>query len=235
MSEAHDDHPADPPVDPRASGSGPAATDADAAGGDEANLDRILTVPNLITVVRLCFLPVYLWLLLSQDNRVAAACLLAALGATDWCDGYVARHFNQVSNLGKVLDPTVDRLLFFVGIGGIIAVDGAPLWFCVAVLLREITVAAITVTITALGAKPVDVTWFGKAGTFGLMFAFPLFLGGSSTAAIAPICQALAWVAAVPGLVLSYYAAFRYVPLWRVNLAEARAAKAAERGASASG
>lgn len=234
MAVPHDDTP--PPLreDPTATG-GPVPVPDDALPPGEGDLDRILTIPNAITVVRLGLLPVYLWLLFAQDNRVAAACLLAGLGATDWCDGYIARHYNQVSNLGKVLDPTADRLLFFVGIGGIIAVGGAPLWFCVAVLVREVTVAAITVTITAMGARPVDVTWFGKAGTFGLMFAFPLFLGGSSDAAIAPICTALAWVAGIPGIVLSYYAAFRYVPLWRVNLAEARAAKAAGGDLSAAG
>lgn len=228
MALPHDDAPVRPEGDARRDPR--PAQGGDAPGAEavpEPNLDRILTVPNAITLVRLSLLPVFLWLLFAQDNRVAAACLLAGLGATDWCDGYIARHFNQVSNLGKVLDPTADRLLFFVGIGGIIVARGAPLWFCVIVLVREVTVAAITVTITAMGAKPVDVTWFGKAGTFGLMFAFPLFLGGSSDAAIAPVCTALAWVAGIPGLLLSYYAAFRYVPLWRVNLAEARRVRAA--------
>ena len=83
--------------------------------------DRILTIPNVITFVRLLCLPVYLWLLLGLDNRAAAAGLLAVLGATDWVDGYIARHFNQVSSLGKVLDPVADRFLFFVGVGGILA------------------------------------------------------------------------------------------------------------------
>ena len=92
------------------------------AGSDES---AILTVPNVITLVRLACLPLYLYLLFGRDNRVAAAVLLAVLGATDWVDGYVARHFHQVSNLGKVLDPMADRLLFFVGVGGIIVVDGA--------------------------------------------------------------------------------------------------------------
>jgi cardiolipin synthase len=188
--------------------------------------DRILTVPNVLTVLRLCLLPWYLQLLLVDDDRVAAAVLLSVLGATDWCDGYVARHFDQVSRLGKVLDPTADRILFFVGIGGIIAVDGAPLWFCIAVLVREVAVAAVTVTITLLGARPVDVTWFGKAGTFGLMFAFPLFLAGTSDVSSAEVFWALGWVAGLPGLVLSYYAAVLYIPVWRASLAEARAQRA---------
>jgi len=188
--------------------------------------DRILTVPNVISIVRLACVPVFLYLLFGAENRLAAAWLLAGLGATDWIDGYIARHFHQVSNLGKVLDPTADRLLFFVGIVGIIIDGDAPLWVCLVVLVREVTVAAITVVITAMGVKPVDVTWFGKAGTFALMFAFPLFLGGASDSTAAPIFNAFAWMFVVPGIVLSYYAAARYVPLWRTNLRERNEARA---------
>jgi cardiolipin synthase len=201
------------------------------ASEPEPDLGRILTIPNLITLVRLLCLPVFWWLLFAQDNHLAAAGLLALLGATDWCDGYIARHFNQVSNLGKVLDPTADRLLFFVAIVGIMIADAAPRWFCIAVLVREVAVATVTVVITALGAKPVDVTWFGKAGTFSLMFAFPLFLAGSSDAAVAPLFTAAAWCFVPAGLAFSYYAAFAYVPTWRENLREGRARRAAERAA----
>lgn len=191
--------------------------------------DRLLTVPNLITVGRLAFLPLYLILLLSNDDRVAAAILLGVLGATDFLDGYVARHFNQVSSIGRLLDPTADRILFFVGIGGIIAVSGAPLWFAITVLVREVVVATITVTLTALGAEPVNVTWFGKAGTFALMFAFPCFLAGSSDTAVAPVFQVLGWVWGLPGLALSFYAAYRYIPMWSRALREGRARRAAAR------
>jgi cardiolipin synthase (CMP-forming) len=183
-----------------------------------ANLDRILTIPNLITLVRLLCLPLYWWLLFARDDPFGAAVLLGALGATDWCDGYIARHYNQVSNLGKIFDPTADRFLFFVAIVGIIKAGAAPAWLCWIVLGREIVVAAITVTITALGAKPVDVTWYGKAGTFCLMVSFPLFLAGSSDVSFAPALNAIAAAVAIPGVVFSYYAAFRYVPLWRENL-----------------
>lgn len=193
--------------------------------GASAGGDRVLTVPNVITLVRLLCLPLYLWLLLGQEERLQAAILLAALGATDWVDGYVARRFHQVSELGKVLDPVADRLLFFVGIGGIIAVDGAPLWFCVIVLVREVLVAGTTVVIAALGAKRIDVTGAGKAGTFFLMCAFPLFLGGTSDASGAPVMDALAWMMGVPGLLLSLYAAVRYIPLASTALREGRAAR----------
>src|SRR4029450_2772640 len=84
----------------------------------------VLTLPNLITLARLACLPVFLWLLFGQENRAGAAALLAILGITDWVDGYLARHLNQVSELGKILDPVADRLLFIVGAGGIL-IDGS--------------------------------------------------------------------------------------------------------------
>jgi cardiolipin synthase (CMP-forming) len=195
-------------------------------GESEVRSDRIFTVPNVITLIRLLCLPLYLWLLLGEDERFQAAVLLAALGATDWIDGYIARHVNQVSELGKVLDPVADRLLFFVGIGGIIAVDGAPLWFSIVVLVRELLVGGTTLIIAALGARRIDVTWFGKAGTFCLMCAFPLFLASSSDISSAPILEAFAWMIGVPGLVFSLYAAIRYVPMARTALREGRADRA---------
>ena len=132
--------------------------------GHGVGSDRILTVPNAITVVRLCLLPVFLWLLFAREDRANAAWLLAALGTTDFLDGYIARRFNQVSDLGKVLDPVADRLLFFVGVGSILIDGSMPVWFAVAVLIREALVAGATLGLAALGAKRIDVTWYGKAG-----------------------------------------------------------------------
>ncbi len=187
--------------------------------------DRVLTVPNLITAVRLACLPLYLYLLFGRDNRAAAALLLAALGATDWVDGYIARHFDQVSNLGKVLDPVADRLLFFVGIGAILVDGAAPFWFSVLVLARELVVSIAVLVLAALGARRIDVTWWGKAGTFCLMFAFPLFLAGASTLGVADLFTLAGWGFGIPGIVLSYYAAFLYIPLGLTALREGRAAR----------
>lgn len=191
--------------------------------GSEPGADRILTVPNVITVVRLCLLPVFLWLLFAKDDRANAAWLLAALGTTDFLDGYIARHFHQVSELGKVLDPVADRLLLFVGVGGILLDGAVPTWFAVAVLVREALVTGATLGLAALGARRIDVTWFGKAGTFWLMIAFPLFLAAESTLGWADQAETLAWIAGVPGLVLSWWAAVLYVPMARAALEEGRA------------
>ena len=122
----------------------------------EVRTDRILTVPNVITVVRLAMLPVFLWLLFAQEDRAKAAGLLAVLGITDFLDGYIARRFNQVSDIGKILDPVADRLLFFVGVGGILVDGSVPAWFAIAVLVREVLVAGATLALAMLGARRID-------------------------------------------------------------------------------
>lgn len=185
-----------------------------------AGEDRILTVPNVITVVRLCLLPVFLWLLFGREDRATAAWLLAFLGSTDFLDGYIARHFNQVSNIGKILDPVADRLLLFVGVGGIV-VDGAvPTWLAMAVLVREGLVAGATLMLAALGVRRIDVTWFGKAYTLLLMISFPLFLASKSTLGWHDGARTAAWLFGVPGLVLAWYSAALYVPIARRALRE---------------
>jgi cardiolipin synthase (CMP-forming) len=189
-------------------------------GSDERPPLGVFTLANLITLLRLLTLPVFLWLLFTEENRGGAAAVLALAGATDFVDGYVARHFGQGSEFGKVFDPVADRLLFFVGISAILADGSAPRWFCILVLIREVLVASATVGLAVAGAPRIDVTWYGKAGTFGLMFAFPLFLAGHSDLGLADTFEALAWIAGVPGLVLSYYAAALYVPMARRALAQ---------------
>jgi cardiolipin synthase len=206
----------------------PAATAAGATTGPAAVAHPsgdagVFTLPNIITLARLACLPLFLWLLFGRENRAAAAWLLAALGITDWVDGYLARHLHQESELGKVLDPVADRLLFFVGAGGILVDGSVPVWFAVVVLVRETLVGVTTLVLAALGARRIDVTWFGKAGTFFLMIAFPLFLASHSTLGWADTAEVLAWLAGIPGLALSLYAAAAYVPLARRALREGRA------------
>lgn len=208
---------------PEPAGSAPIDVEAP---GERSHDAGVLTVPNLVTAVRLSCLPLFLWLLFGVEDRAAAAWLLAGLGATDWVDGYLARHLHQESDVGRILDPVADRLLFLVGAGGIVIDGSVPVWFAAVVLVREALVAGTTVVLAALGARRIDVTWFGKAGTFGLMMAFPLFLAGHSDLSWADTADVLAWVTGIPGLVLSLYATGLYVPLARQALADGRAGRA---------
>ncbi|MGH9183231.1 MAG: CDP-alcohol phosphatidyltransferase family protein [Acidimicrobiales bacterium] len=199
----------------------PRTAEAAASGG--RGEDRILTVPNAVTLGRLACVPLFLWLLLGRGDRGAAAVLLAALGVTDWVDGYLARRLGQVSNLGKALDPVADRILLVVGVVAILVDGSVPVAVAALTIVRESLVAAVAVALALLGARRIEVTWSGKAGTFAMMVAYPLFLAGRSRFSWAEVGEVLAWVVVVPGLVLSYLSAARYVPQGRHALADSRA------------
>ncbi len=189
--------------------------------------DGMWTIPNAFTLMRLLLLPVFLYVLFGLDNRAAAAWMLGALGATDWVDGYLARRLGQVSEFGKIFDPTVDRLLFVVATVAIIIDGSIPIWFAVAVLVREVLVGLMMVVATFLFDMPrIDVTYWGKLATFLLMIAVPGFLMGSSTMPGAIGFEALAWILGVPGLILSWWTAIAYIPQVRRAVASGVAARA---------
>jgi cardiolipin synthase (CMP-forming) len=187
----------------------------------------ILTIPNLVTLVRLACVPLFCWLLFGRDDRTAAAWLLAGLGCTDWVDGYLARHLNQVSELGKVLDPTADRILLGTVVISLLIDGSVPAIVAWGVLVREVLVSAAVLALAAAGARRIDVQWAGKAGTLSLMVSFPLFMMGTPGPWGAP-ALVIAWGFGVAGLALSWYAAATYVPLARQALADGRAARMAQ-------
>ena len=185
----------------------------------------MLSVPNFITLARLCVLPLFLYLLFTKDQRAGAALLLGVLSMTDWVDGWFARKFNQVSPFGAVFDPTVDRVLFVVSSISVL-IDGAvPRWFCIAILVRELVVGAMMVGATLMGMERFPVSNNGKWYTFLLMMAVPFLLLAESSHITADFGLVVGWLCAVPGLALSYYTAVMYVPLVRTNLRKGRAAK----------
>jgi cardiolipin synthase (CMP-forming) len=192
---------------------------------DDDGLDRILTVPNVVTMLRLLCIPLFLWLLFGAHRQTAAAVLLAVLGATDWVDGHVARRYGQVSTLGKVLDPTADRLLVGTAVISIMIYGAVPLWFGLATIAREILVSGMVILLAAMGAARIDVLWVGKAGTFGLMFAYPTFLLGYGTAGWQEPIRVIGWVTGLIGLALAWWAAGSYIAPARRALHEGRAAR----------
>ncbi len=192
---------------------------------DDDGLDRIFTVPNVITLVRLLCIPLFVWLLFGAHRQTAAAILLALLGATDWVDGFVARRYGQVSTFGKVLDPTADRILVGTAVISIMIYGAVPLWFGIATIAREVLVSAMVLLLAAMGAARIDVLWVGKAGTFGLMFAYPTFLLGDGTAGWQEPIRVIAWVTGLVGLALAWWAAGSYIAPARRALREGRAAR----------
>ncbi len=203
------------------------AVDAEVAPEAEAGADGgVLTVPNLITLVRLACLPLFLWLLFGAGDQTGAAVLLGCLGATDWVDGYVARRFHQVSTVGKVLDPVADRLLMVTAVVAIMVHGAVPIWFGAATLAREVLVSGAVLLLASLGAARIDVLWVGKAGTFALMFAYPAFLLSDGSAAWQVPFRAFAWFSGIGGLALAWTAAAAYIPAARTAFVQGRRGRA---------
>lgn len=186
----------------------------------------IATLPNLITMVRLLVLPVFVVMLLANEQRAGAALLLGVLGMTDWVDGWVARTFNQTSQFGMVFDPFVDRTLFVVGTGAVLMDGGVPLWFCVAILFREMFVGLMMLVGTMFGMKRFAVNIWGKRYTFLLMTAVPLLLLGSSSHITADAAWVGGWVLGIPGLIMSYVVGVLYIPVVLQNVRAGRAERA---------
>jgi cardiolipin synthase len=193
---------------------------------------RIVTIPNLISAVRLLCAPVFVWLL-ADDQEIAAAAVLAVLGASDWVDGWIARRFDQGSNLGKVLDPVADRVLLLVAAVALLVDGSVPILVGVLVLVREAVISVAVLVLAMVGARRIDVQWAGKAGTLALMFSLPLYLLADNIDSGHDLALLAAWCFAVSGLVLSYYAAVTYVPTAREALRAGRHERAASASAGA--
>jgi len=187
---------------------------------------KIATLPNLITLIRLLTLPVFVTMLLVNEQRAGAALLLGVLGMTDWVDGWIARRFNQTSQFGMVFDPFVDRALFVVGTGSVLIDGGVPLWFCVCILVREVFVGLMMAIGTLVGMKRFPVSIWGKRYTFLLMTAVPLLLLGTSTHMTADAAWLGGWFLGIPGLVMSYVVGVLYIPVVLRNVRLGRAERA---------
>jgi cardiolipin synthase len=192
-----------------------------AAGGE----DRVLTAANVVTTLRLAGVFVFVWLLFGAGLQTAAATLLAVLGATDWLDGQLARRLHQVSRIGKVLDPAADRVLVGTAVIAAIVHGAVPLWFGLLTVVREALVSGTVLVLAAFGARRINVLWIGKAGTFGLMVAYPGFLISHGGASWQHPFHVAAWVAGGAGIVLAWVAAAAYLPPARAALAGGRAAR----------
>lgn len=189
----------------------------------EGVFSRVWTVPNALTVARLCLLPVYVaWM--SDHRYVAGAWFLGALMWTDFFDGWIARRFDQGSELGKIIDPVADRAIFGVGVVASMAYGAFPVWFGVLILVREGSIAALMLGATALGMERFPVTVLGKRATFAMMGAVGWLTLGAAGGNWTPF-RWLGWAFGLPGIIVSYATFLQYVPLVRAHLASGRASR----------
>lgn len=156
--------------------------------------NRVWTIPNVLSVVRLVLLPVFLYLLLVSRNYGPAVAILMFSGASDWADGKIARLVaNQSSRIGELLDPLVDRV-YMVSVPVGLALAGVVPWWLVAVLIgRDAVLAAALPVVRSRGVTALPVTYIGKAATFALMSGFPLVLLGQWDALWSRVVGAIGW------------------------------------------
>jgi cardiolipin synthase len=170
-----------------------------------------LTLPNLISVIRLLLVPVFLWLVFGVEEIGWSGVLLGFIGATDWIDGYLARRLDQVSEVGKFLDPLADRLAVFVAVIAGLIKDVLPPWFAWTLILREVVIGVGAVYGWTKGVTKLDVRWLGKTATLLLYFAITGFYLGNEDGFNIPWIVTASKLGGAVGLVLYYVVAFQYL------------------------
>lgn len=176
--------------------------------------DRVLTVPNVISMVRLLMVPVVLVLILTGRD-VAAVVVLVSSAASDWLDGVIARRFDQASRLGRFLDPSADRLFIAVTLIGMAVRGLIPWWLVAVVFVRDLVVGVMLPFMARRGYPGFPVHIAGKAGTFALMYAFPLLLLAHLNGLVGDVAWVLGWAAAWWGVFLYWCAGLLYVDQFR--------------------
>jgi cardiolipin synthase len=173
--------------------------------------DRLFTVPNLLSVLRLLGVPLFLWLLLGPQADVAALVVLALSGISDWADGVLARRLNQASRLGELLDPLADRLYILATLIGLTLRNIIPWWLAALIVLRDLVLLATVPALRRRGYWSLPVHYLGKAGTFALLYAFPLLLLASHEGTAADIARPIAWAFTIWGVALYWWAGVLYL------------------------
>ncbi|MDF0529125.1 CDP-alcohol phosphatidyltransferase family protein [Tsukamurella sp. 8F] len=172
-------------------------TDGEGAGGEPS--DRVWTIPNVLSILRLIGIPVFLVLLLWARQDAWALVVLMLAGATDWLDGKLARLLDQQSRLGALLDPLADRL-YMLAIPIALGMRDIVPWWLVAVLIgREVVLAGTVPLLRSRGVIALPVLYLGKAATFALMYGLPMALAGTFDNWIGRIMHPLGWAFLVWG------------------------------------
>jgi cardiolipin synthase len=183
---------------------------------------RILTVPNLLSAIRILLIPAFVLLILDEDTRLAGFLLLGAVVSTDWVDGYIARRTGQVTELGKLLDPLADRLAMAAALITFVATDLLPLWAALVILVRDAVVLAAGVWLAVTGGPRIEVRTIGKYATFTLMWGLPLIAWGNAGLPADDLARVLGWVWFPIGAIEYYAAAAAYARDLREGFASRR-------------
>lgn len=192
---------------PESAGDVPEIVEAAAA----LSSNRIATVPNLLSAIRIALIPLFVVLIANEDTRLGGMLLLGAVVSTDWVDGYIARRTGSVSELGKLLDPLADRLAMAAALITFVVEGGLPLWTALTVLVRDGLVLAAAVYLFLTKGPRIDVRRIGKIATFTLMWGLPLIAWGNFGLPFPHLARICGWAFFAAGILEYYAAAAMYV------------------------
>lgn len=177
----------------------------------EIQTDRVLTVPNILSFLRLLGVPLFLWLVLVKEADGLALAVLAFAGLSDYLDGKIARQWHQISRAGQLLDPIADRLYIVSTIAAFTVRDIIPLWFAVVLVARDVFMFVLLLDLRRRGVVGLPVHFLGKAATFCLLYAFPLLLLGVGDGTLPLLARVFGWAFSIWGVALYWWAAVLYL------------------------
>lgn len=179
--------------------------------------DRVWTLPNVLSLLRLAGVPLLLWLVLGPRADGLAVLVLVLAGFTDWLDGYLARAWKQRSRLGQMLDPVADRFYILATLVGLAIRGIIPWWLVVVLVARDVVIALLVPVLRTRGFSSLPVHFLGKAATFSLLYAFPLVLLGAGDGPLALGARVVGWAFAIWGTGLYWWAGWLYLAqTWRL-------------------
>lgn len=187
------------------------APQASRSPAEAALPDRLFTVPNLLSVLRLAGVPVFLWLLLGPRLDLIALIVLVAAGVSDWLDGKLARWLNQASRIGALLDPAADRLYIVATLVAFVLRGIVPWWLAVVLIGKDVAVGVCLPFLRRAGFTPPTVHYIGKAATFALLYAFPFLLLAQGSSTAAGIAKPIAYAFTAWGTALYVWTGALYV------------------------
>jgi cardiolipin synthase len=176
-----------------------------------ATSSRIVTIPNLLSFLRILLAPVVVGLIVHRPTSRAGLVIFGAVAATDWVDGYVARRTGQVSDLGRILDPVADRLAIAAGLIALVVRGAFPLWAALPILVRDVAILAGGAVALLRAGVRIDVRFVGKAATFSLIVGIVAVSWSRLGLPLPHAMLALGWIAYAIGIVEYAVATVAYV------------------------
>ncbi|GAA2022104.1 CDP-alcohol phosphatidyltransferase family protein [Agromyces tropicus] len=178
-------------------------------GGESGVSDRVWTLPNVLSMLRLALVPVFL-VLVVQGAYIPALVVLVVASLTDLLDGYLARRLGQVTRLGQLLDPAADRLYIFAALLGLAANDLVPWWIVIVIIARDVFLLVLGVVLANHGYGPLPVHQLGKAATFALFSGVPIIMLGLAFPVVQPVSEPFGWAVTIWGAFLYWWAGVIY-------------------------